>query len=64
MIFHKYETERGYVINEVYDDEFVTYCADCGTEIKLEPSDIAQILKGGDFSGTIMYCHDCSERRG
>jgi len=62
MIYHKYETERGYVTNEIYDDEFVTYCGDCSKEIKLEKDVLIQVLKDGDLSATVIYCHDCSLR--
>ena len=34
MIYHKYESsDRTTIINEIYDDELITYCGDCAKEI-------------------------------
>lgn len=59
MIYHKFETERGHQVNEVYCDEFVAYCIGCFKELKVEPEEIAQILIDGDFAGTSLKCGGC-----
>lgn len=62
MIFHKYETERGYQINEIYDDEFFTYCIGCNKEMNLDIDEIKQTLyEGGSFDSTSYKCIDCSD---
>lgn len=61
MIYHKYETDRGIVIKELYDDELVTYCGTCEKEMNIDLEDISNIHEdGADFSGTTFYCVNCS----
>lgn len=63
MIFHKFETERGYQINEVYDDEFYTYCTQCEKEMNLDLNEIKQTLdQGGSFDSTSYKCVSCSAK--
>ena len=62
MIYHKYETDRGYKVNEIYDDEFVTYCTSCKKEISLDLDEVKDTLNlGGSFDSTSYKCTDCCD---
>lgn len=65
MIYHKYESsDRTTIINEIYDDELITYCGDCAKEIPVTLDDICHInMEGSDFAGTTFFCPECSKKR-
>lgn len=65
MIYHKYKVdERTTVINELYEDEIVTFCGDCNKEIGVTLDDICHInMEGADFSSTTFFCAECSKKR-
>lgn len=65
MIYHKFKVDdRQTVINELYDDELVTYCGDCRVEIPVELSDLKFLHDtGADMAGTTFYCQGCSKVR-
>jgi hypothetical protein len=47
---------------ELYEDEIITNCGNCGKELPVEPEEIAEIISNGcDFVGTTFYCEDCSK---
>jgi len=64
MIFHKFElNDRSVVTNELYEDELVTYCGDCGKELEIGIEDINHIHnEGADFAGTTFYCNGCTPK--
>lgn len=64
MIYHKYETDRGFVINELYDDELITCCGDCEKEIPVTLEDFNHLYEREiDMAGTTLFCNVCSKRR-
>lgn len=65
MIYHKFKIDdRQTAINELYDDELITYCGECGKEMEVTLEDIAQIHEQDcDLAGTVFYCVQCSEKR-
>ena len=65
MLYHKYKgSDRQTVVNELFEDEIITYCGDCSKEIEIFLDDICHInMEGGDFAGTTFFCTDCSQKR-
>lgn len=63
MIFHKFKLDdRQTVINEIYDDELVTFCTGCGLEMDVDTEMMKEILvSGGSFDSTSFLCGDCSK---
>lgn len=43
----------------IYDDELVTYCCECGKEIKLDHEDIKHLES---FDSTNYLCADCAKK--
>lgn len=63
MIYHKFkQDDRSTIINELYDDELITYCGSCQKEMEVTREDILNIYAmGSDFSSTTFYCKSCSD---
>lgn len=46
---------------DVYEDEFYTTCPKCGKEVHLNEEMLKDLINGDcDFSGTSIYCKECS----
>lgn len=58
MIYHRKNLEDGKLELGIYDDELVTYCCECGKEIKLDHEDIKHLES---FDSTHYYCDDCAK---
>ncbi|WP_289100511.1 hypothetical protein [uncultured Catenibacterium sp.] len=43
----------------IYDDELITYCCECGKEIKLDHEDIKHLES---FDSTSYLCADCTKK--
>lgn len=43
----------------IYDDELVTYCCECGKEIKLDHEDIKHLES---FDSTSYLCAECTKK--
>ena len=63
MIYHKFkQDDRTIIINELYDDELITYCGGCQKEMEVTREDILDIYAmESDFSSTTFYCKSCSD---
>jgi beta-glucosidase/6-phospho-beta-glucosidase/beta-galactosidase len=63
MLYHKFKTGGTTIINELNDDEIITFCGGCRKEMDVTLEDIAHIHeKGADFCGTTYYCKECAKR--
>ena len=51
--------EDGILELGIYDDELVTYCSECGKEIKLDHEDIKHLES---FDSTSYLCADCTKK--
>lgn len=58
MIYHKFkQDDRTIIINELYDDELITFCGDCGKEMEITLEDLAHLHSfEADMAGTTFYC--------
>ena len=45
--------------SSIYDDELVTYCCECGKEIKLDHEDIKHLES---FDSTSYLCAECAKK--
>ncbi len=58
------ETTRNDILIEVYEDMFYSTCPLCSKDHNIEFDDLLAGLNSGmDFSGTSIYCDECSKRR-
>lgn len=57
MIYHRKNLEDGKLELGIYDDELVTYCRECGKEIKLDHEDIKHLES---FDSTSYLCAECT----
>ena len=51
--------EDGILELGIYDDELITYCCECGKEIKLDHEDIKHLES---FDSTSYLCADCTKK--
>lgn len=51
--------EDGILELGIYDDELVTYCCECGKEIKLDHEDIKHLES---FDSTSYLCAECAKK--
>lgn len=51
--------EDGILELGIYDDELVTYCSECGKEIKLDHEDIKHLES---FGSTSYLCAECAKK--
>ena len=51
--------EDGILELGIYDDELVTYCSECGKEIKLDHEDIKHLES---FDSTSYLCAECAKK--
>lgn len=49
----------GVLESSIYDDELVTYCCECGKEIKLDHEDIKHLES---FDSTSYLCAECAKK--
>lgn len=49
----------GVLESSIYDDELVTYCCECGKEIKLDHEDIKHLES---FDSTNYLCAECAKK--
>lgn len=63
MIYHKFKQgDRTTIINELYDDELITFCGSCQIEMEVTIEDIAHLHEfESDFASTTFYCESCSD---
>ncbi|MBP0985140.1 MAG: hypothetical protein J6A19_15595 [Oscillospiraceae bacterium] len=61
MFFIKEELKDGVSIEVELTGEAVTYCPDCGAEMKFDLIDLIRSDKEFDFYGTSIYCEKCSK---
>lgn len=59
MIYHRKNLEDGKLELGIYDDELVTYCCECGKEIKLDHEDIKHLES---FDSTSYLCAECTKK--
>lgn len=59
MIYHRKNLEDGKLELGIYDDELVTYCRECGKEIKLDHEDIKHLES---FDSTSYLCAECAKK--
>lgn len=59
MIFLRKNLEDGKLELNIYDDELVTYCRECGKEIKLDHEDIKHLES---FDSTSYLCAECAKK--
>lgn len=59
MIYLRKNLEDGKLELGIYDDELVTYCCECGKEIKLDHEDIKHLES---FDSTSYLCADCTKK--
>lgn len=59
MIYVRKNLEDGKLELGIYDDELITYCCECGKEIKLDHEDIKHL---GSFDSTSYLCADCTKK--
>lgn len=60
MIFVRKNLEDGKIEMGIYDDELVTYCCECGKEIKLDHEDIKHLES---FDSTSYLCAECAKNQ-
>ena len=65
MIYHKFKVdERTTVINELNEDELVTFCGGCRKEMEITLEDVQHIHETeADFCGTTFFCTKCTSLR-
>lgn len=49
----------GVLESSIYDDELITYCCECGKEIKLDHEDIKHLES---FDSTSYLCAECAKK--
>lgn len=59
MIYLRKNLEDGKLETGICDDELVTYCCECGKEIKLDHEDIKHLES---FDSTSYLCADCTKK--
>lgn len=59
MIYLRKNLEDGKLELNIYDDELVTYCCECGKEIKLDHEDIKHLES---FDSTSYLCAECAKK--
>ena len=59
MIFLRKNLEDSKLELNIYDDELVTYCCECGKEIKLDHEDIKHLES---FDSTSYLCAECAKK--
>lgn len=59
MIFLRKNLEDGKLELNIYDDELITYCRECGKEIKLDHEDIKHLES---FDSTSYLCAECAKK--
>lgn len=59
MIYHRKNLEDGKLELGIYDDELITYCCECGKEIKLDHEDIKHLES---FDSTNYLCTECAKK--
>lgn len=59
MIYVRKNLEDGILELGIYDDELVTYCSECGKEIKLDHEDIKHLES---FDSTSYLCAECAKK--
>lgn len=59
MIYLRKNLEDGKLETGIYDDELVTYCYECGKEIKLDHEDIKHLES---FDSTSYLCAECAKK--
>lgn len=59
MIYVRKNLEDGKLELGIYDDELITYCCECGKEIKLDHEDIKHLES---FDSTSYLCADCTKK--
>lgn len=59
MINVRKNLEDGKLELNIHDDELVTYCCECGKEIKLDHEDIKHLES---FDSTFYLCADCAKK--
>lgn len=62
MIYIKKSYDSDLEMNiDVYSDEFYSRCPKCGKEVHLSEEMLKDLINGDcDFSGTSIYCKECS----
>ena len=59
MIYLRKNLEDGKLELTIYDDELITYCCECGKEIKLDHEDIKHLES---FDSTSYLCAECAKK--
>lgn len=59
MIFLRKNLEDGKLELNIYDDELITYCCECGKEIELDHEDIKHLES---FDSTNYLCAECAKK--
>lgn len=59
MIYLRKNLEDGKLETGIYDDELITYCCECGKEIKLDHEDIKHLES---FDSTSYLCAECAKK--
>ena len=59
MIYHRKNLEDGKLELGIYDDELITYCCECGKEIKLDHEDIKHLES---LDSTSYLCAECAKK--
>lgn len=64
MIYLKTEVNGVATEVEVYADEFYSTCPICGKEVKVDEETLKIIFSNDlDFSGTCVWCPECTRKR-
>lgn len=59
MIYLRKNLEDGKLELGIYDDELITYCCECGKEIKLDHEDIKHLES---LDSTSYLCAECAKK--
>ena len=59
MIYLRKNLEDGKLELGIYDDELITYCCECGKEIKLDHEDIKHLES---LDSTSYLCTECAKK--
>ena len=59
MIYLRKNLEDGKLELGIYDDELITYCCECGKEIKLDHEDIKHLES---LDSTSYLCAECTKK--
>lgn len=59
MIYLRKNLEDSKLELNIYDDELITYCCECGKEIKLDNEDIKHLES---FDSTTYLCAECAKK--